>query len=109
MNRFLALVLVLALAGLTTIALAGETKKATLGVKGMTCSGCALSIKSRFKKVEGVSSIDVSFKNRQATVEYDPEKVSPHKFAEIINGMGYEAKLELPEKEKAVEDPSRIE
>ncbi len=77
----------------STVALASDTKKATLGVKGMTCAGCAYAVKSNVKKIDGISSVDVDLKEGKATIEYDPERVSPEDLAKVINKLGFEASV----------------
>ncbi|MFQ5799766.1 MAG: heavy-metal-associated domain-containing protein [Bacteroidota bacterium] len=108
MKQFMIGILALTFLVFSSVALAAETKKATLGVKGMTCSGCALTVKSKVKKIEGISSIDVDLKAGKATFEYDPEKVSPEQVADEINEMGFKASV--PERSKAAkEDELRSE
>ncbi len=94
----------------STVALASETKKAILGVKGMTCAGCVYAVKSNVKKIEGISSVDVDLKEGKATIEYDPERVSPEDLAKVINKLGFEASVPkaektAPESELKAEDP----
>jgi len=109
MKQFMIGILALTFFVFSSVALAGETKKATLGVKGMTCSGCALTVKSQVKKIEGISSIDVDLKAGKATFEYDPEKVSPEQVADEINEMGFKASVPETPEAKTEEEPQSQE
>ena len=43
----------------------------TLAVPGMYCEVCPLTVKKSLQKVPGVSKVNVSFKDKQAVVQYD--------------------------------------
>jgi copper chaperone CopZ len=94
-TRFVAIVLVtLALLAHGASVLAADAKTATLGVEGMTCGGCAASVKIVLKKLDGVSMAMVSFAEKKATVTYDPAKVTPQQMADAIAAkLGYKAKV----------------
>lgn len=109
MKRFTASALAATFLLLCTVAIAGETKKSSLDVKGMTCSGCARTIKSKVQKMEGISSIDVDVKTGKATIEYDPEKVSLNRVAEEINRMGFKASTPKIRKAKPANEPKSVE
>lgn len=51
------------------------------------------------KRTPGVITAEVSFEQREAIVEYDPERTAPEKIIEAIEKMGYKAKVKA-EKEK---------
>lgn len=57
-------------------------------VEGMTCESCVKSIKSKFEKVEGVSSTEVSLKEKLVTIEADP-KVDDETVKSTIASAGY--------------------
>ena len=42
--------------------------KTTYSVKGMTCGGCVRNVKAAIGGVDGVSEVEIDFKNRQAIV-----------------------------------------
>lgn len=52
---------------------AGDLKKETISVDGMTCNACVEKVSSALKAVDGVKSVDVSLEKAQAVVEYDGE------------------------------------
>ena len=63
---------------------AGESAKTTLTITGMTCGGCAAGVKIQLKRMEGVTSYDVSWEKGEAEVVYDPAKTTPEKIAESV-------------------------
>ena len=67
-------------------------KTITIGVDGMTCSGCVASVKRVLEDIEGVSKADVSLENRRATVEYDERKVEQAQLRSAIEDAGYDAR-----------------
>ncbi len=62
----------------------------TMSVKGMTCGGCVASVQRVLKQMDGVSKVDVSLQQQQATVEYAPERVDPTRLRSAIEGAGFE-------------------
>lgn len=62
----------------------------TVHIKGMTCSGCVNSIKTVLEKIPGVSSVDVSLENAQATIQHDPSSSSYERFSQAIKDAGFE-------------------
>jgi len=71
---------------------AGETAKATLSIKGMTCGGCVAAVKVQLKKTEGVTAYDVSLEKGEAEVTYDPAKTEPKRIGESVSRTGFEAR-----------------
>jgi len=66
---------------------------AILNISGMTCMGCVGSIENVLKEITGVSGADVSLKNKQAKIQYDPEKVDIEQLKDAIVGAGFEIKI----------------
>ena len=64
-------------------------KNATLKIEGMHCNGCAQTIKSLMEKEPGVRMADVSYKNGEARVFYDPQAVNEDRLAELVEKPGY--------------------
>lgn len=79
---FIAIVSVLALH--TAVARASGSAKTTLTIAGMTCGGCAAGVKIQLKRMEGVTSYDVSYEKGEAEVTYDPGETTPEKIAESL-------------------------
>ena len=64
-------------------------------VQGMTCGGCTSSLQRALGKIDGVSHIDVVLKPGSATLEADPNRVTPAQIEAVISSLGYQAKLHL--------------
>jgi len=62
----------------------------TLGIKGMTCSGCVASVQRVLKALDGVGEVDVSLEREQATIEYVGSRVDPARLSAVIEDAGYE-------------------
>ena len=62
----------------------------TLNIKGMTCGGCVKSISNVLQPLSGVSSVNVSLEQNNATIQYDPAKVKPAQFKSAIEDAGFE-------------------
>ena len=86
-------VLALVILGLAEMASAGDSAKATLEIKGMTCGGCVAAVKLQLKRTEGVSAYDVSLEKGEALVTYDPEKTAPAKIAASVSRTGFVASV----------------
>lgn len=53
-------------------------EKVTIGVDGMTCGGCVLSVEKALLRVPGVQKVQVSLERKEAVVEgegFDRAKV----------------------------------
>jgi mercuric ion binding protein len=65
----------------------------TLSVPGMTCSACPITVKAALIRVEGVSSVDVRYKERDATVTFDDAKTSVEALTQATTNAGYPSTL----------------
>lgn len=65
--------------------------KAEFKVSGMTCGMCAKGVEAQLKKLDGVNSATVSYKDGSATVVFDDAKVTPEKIKETIEKSGFKA------------------
>lgn len=63
----------------------------TLGLKGMSCASCANSIEAAIQQVLGVTSAQVNFAAKQASVEYDRCRTSLEAIQSAVAEAGYEA------------------
>ena len=70
---------------------AGNTTEMTIPVEGMSCNSCVANVKSTLKPMEGVEKVAVSLAERNATISYDPRKVTPEQVQKAINDLGYKA------------------
>ena len=69
-----------------------------LTVDGMTCDGCAVTVKQALLKVPGVVTVLVSYEESRAVVGLDPEAAhsAPDDLIAAVNEAGYSASLRLP-------------
>ncbi len=56
----------------------------TLAVEGMTCAGCAVSVKLAAQRVDGVEEVVVRLEEGTAVITYDPTRTSPEAIARAI-------------------------
>jgi copper chaperone CopZ len=62
---------------------------AHFNVAGMTGSGCADIVASAIRAMGGVRSVQVSFENQTATIQYDETLTSPEKLKLAVVSAGY--------------------
>lgn len=62
-------------------------------VSGMTCSGCAVSVRNALLETPGVASAEVDLESARAKVQYDAAKVSTAQLVEAVNKTGFKATL----------------
>jgi len=70
-----------------------KIKKITIQVLGMNSDHCAGIVKKILSDLPGVISVETSFANHKADVQYDTQKVTPHVMKQEIDNGGYEAIL----------------
>lgn len=63
----------------------------TLRITGMTCGGCVLGVRKVLTRLDGVTSADVSYKQANAVVRFDPSKVTTTQMIAAIKTLGYTA------------------
>lgn len=62
-----------------------------LPIEGMTCAACAARIEMRLAKQPGVTSANVNFATKVATVKYDASATSPESLVRVVEDLGYTA------------------
>lgn len=62
----------------------------TIPVSGMTCMGCVGSVKRVLGGLDGISSAEVTLNPAQATVSYEPGKISLQTIKTAISDAGYD-------------------
>lgn len=78
---------------------AGHAEKAensettVLAIKGMTCGGCTGKVKAKLAETEGVIAFEVSLEDKQAKVEYNPEKTSPEDIVKAVSTTGFQVEV----------------
>ncbi|MDE2439980.1 MAG: mercury resistance system periplasmic binding protein MerP [Betaproteobacteria bacterium] len=81
------------LAALPLAALAAPSKAVTLDVRNMTCPLCPITVKKSLEKVAGVSSVQIDFDHKMATVIYDPDKANLVALTQATTNAGYPSTL----------------
>lgn len=76
------------------------------GVEGMTCAGCAASVRRALESVEGVAAASVDFASGRAIVR--GRGLDPRQLADRIDAAGFEARADVVE-ETPQELRSRLE
>ena len=61
----------------------------TIGVKGMTCVGCEVTLEKSIKKVHGVVAVQASASDKNAIIQYDKTKTDENTVTKMIEKMGY--------------------
>jgi copper chaperone CopZ len=69
-----------------------EAARATFAVEGMTCTSCETTLRLALERAAGVRRAEVSYKNGEAVVEYDPKLTAPDKLRAAIDETGYKVK-----------------
>ncbi len=72
---------------------AGPTEQCVFDVQGMTCEGCAGTVRTAVEKLPGVKSVEVSLEKNQVVVVADPTKTAADTILAAITDSGYEAQL----------------
>ena len=62
----------------------------TLKIGGMTCGGCVASVQRVLRGLDGVQRAEVSLASNEATVEYEPSRVTPDDLKVAVEDAGYE-------------------
>lgn len=83
------LVSLIALMGALSSPVWAATKTVTLGVPGMTCAACPITVKTALAKVDGVEKTEVSFEKREAVVTFDDAKTTVAALTKATAGAGY--------------------
>ena len=91
MNKSISLVAVLV--AFSSPLLAAQ-KTVTLGVPGMTCGACPITVKKAISKVKGVTQTEVDFDKRQAVVTYDDAKASADQIMRATANAGYPSTIQ---------------
>lgn len=66
-------------------------KALALDVKGMSCQHCVRSVTDALRSLDGVAVRTVGIGN--ASVEYDPDRVTTAAIVDAVVGQGYDASV----------------
>lgn len=61
----------------------------TLDLPTMNCAMCPITVKKALNKVEGVSSVEVSYEKKEAVVTFDDTKTNACALVEATTYTGY--------------------
>lgn len=89
MHRFIPLIVIL----LATTAFAGPPRTVTLQVQNMTCETCPIVVRKALQRVPGVSSANIDFALKTATVTFDPDQVKPAALTQATTNAGFPSTL----------------
>jgi Cu+-exporting ATPase len=70
-------------------------KTTTLGVKGMTCASCAVTVKKASEKTPGVVNANVNLATNKATFTFDPNIISIDEIAKNVSKTGYALEVNI--------------
>lgn len=62
----------------------------------MTCACCAFAVKAALQRLHGVDEARVSYREKRATVVYDPVRVTPEDLVAAVEKAGFRATLRPP-------------
>ncbi len=96
LKSFLKPFFIAALVMLSAPALAAQ-KQVTLKVQNMYCASCPYIVKQALSSLEGVEDVQVSFRQKTATVIYDDEKVSTAALTAATREYGYPSTIAAQE------------
>jgi copper chaperone len=60
-------------------------------VGGMSCGGCVKNVSAALLALDGVASAEVSLEQGQASVSFDPARVSRPALVQAIEDLGFDA------------------
>jgi len=67
--------------------------KSELQVSGMKCGSCQLLVEEALEELQGVKSLEVSFRDGCVTLEYEPNTVSLTTIKEVIEQQGFTVQM----------------
>ncbi len=68
-------------------------KQVVLGVEGMTCNACNITVQKALTNLDGVVEANVTFEPPEAVVVYDPALVTIEEMSQATTNVGYPSKL----------------
>ncbi|KAM4695682.1 copper-transporting ATPase 1 [Rhinophrynus dorsalis] len=71
----------------------GTANKCFIQVNGMTCASCVANIERNLRREDGIYSVLVALMAGKAEVRYNPVVIQPSDIAELIQELGFEARV----------------
>lgn len=70
-----------------------EPRTVTLQVSRMVCAGCVQTVTKALRKVDGVSSTEVSLEKKEAVVTFDDAKTSAEALMKATASAGFPSRI----------------
>ena len=70
-----------------------KQSECVIDIDGMTCGSCVRNIENNISSKKGIKSIKVFLENKNGIVQYDSSLTTSKVIAEMIEDMGFEAKV----------------
>ncbi len=67
-----------------------EVRREVLGVSGMTCASCAVSLEKHLQKKAGVRSVSVNYPNQSLSIQFDEALTSIDSLKDNAKEIGYD-------------------
>lgn len=79
----------------SNVTMGDNMKNVVIEIEGMTCEGCAQTIRSALLKIQSVKAVDVSLEKKEAVVgfENDRENILANELLTTIDRAGYKCKI----------------
>ncbi len=68
-------------------------RSVTLAVDGMTCASCPYIVKQTLAGISGVSTVEVSFREKKATVTFDDSKTNAAALMTATTNIGFPSRV----------------
>ncbi|MDX1653109.1 MAG: mercuric transport protein MerTP [Brumimicrobium sp.] len=68
---------------------AGNAQKMEFTIEGMTCTSCEVHVTHEIMQLDGIHTVEVSYDNGNALVEFDKRKTNQTEITKAINSTGY--------------------
>ena len=68
-----------------------------VGVDGMTCASCSARVERTLRRLDGVAEANVNLATEQASIVFDPAKLTPVGVLDAIREAGYEPRVAAAE------------
>ncbi len=69
-----------------------HTESTVIGISGMSCAGCAVTIEKALNRLPGVKIAQVNFATEEAVVKFDPKITPPEALKKAIVSAGYDVR-----------------
>ena len=67
-----------------------KMQQIVIGIGGMSCQGCVKNVTGVLQVLLGVDRVDVSLEAGQASIGFDPEKVTVSQLKQAIEDAGFD-------------------